>query len=112
MSAPGARDAAHAVLVAVAEGRHLDEKLDAALDAILAKDVPYVLLWNKNDTRLLCWNKFGAPAAPLGKYGDERAAHAYWWFDRDAAADLAHAMKTGRALPARPARAVYVDPAP
>ena len=79
------------------------------IDAILARDVPYVLLWNLNYTRLLWWNKFGMPEAPLGKYGDERAAHAYWWFDPDAAADLARAMETGRALPARPARAVYAE---
>ncbi|HAL91439.1 MAG TPA: ABC transporter substrate-binding protein, partial [Verrucomicrobia bacterium] len=65
------------------------------IDAILAKDIPYVLLWYTRGTRLLWWNKFGMPAAPLGKYGDERAAHAYWWYDPDAAADLAHAMKTG-----------------
>lgn len=79
------------------------------IDAILARDVPYVLLWNKLGTRLLWWNKFGMPDAPLGKYGDERAAHAYWWYDADAAADLAHAMETGRALPARPARAAYEE---
>lgn len=82
------------------------------IDAILARDVPYVLLWNLNYTRLLWWNKFGMPDAPLGKYGGETSAHAYWWFDPDAAADLAHAMETGRALPARPARVVYADPAP
>ncbi len=82
------------------------------IDAILAKEVPYVLLWNKNDTRLLYWNKFGIPDAPLVKYGDERSAHFYWWYDRNAAADLAHAMKTGRALPARPVRPVYADPKP
>ena len=80
------------------------------IDAIVTKDIPYVLLWNKNDTRLLWWNKFGMPDAPLGKYGDERSAHAYWWYDPDAAADLSHAMKTGRALPPRPARAVYDGP--
>ncbi len=81
------------------------------IDAILAKDIPYVLLWNKRGTRLLWWNKFGMPDAPLGKYGDERSVHTYWWCDPDAAADLSHAMETGRALPARPARAVYADPA-
>ena len=80
------------------------------IDAILAREVPYVLLWNLNYERLLWWNKFGMPEAPLGKYGDERSAHAYWWFDPDAAADLAHAMKTGRALPGRAARAVYAGP--
>jgi microcin C transport system substrate-binding protein len=81
------------------------------IDAILAREVPYVLLWNLNYTRLLWWNKFGMPAAPLGKYGGESSAHAYWWFDPDAAADLAHAMETDRALPARPAKIIYRDPA-
>ncbi len=80
------------------------------IDALVAADVPYILLWNKSDTRLLWWNKFGMPDAPLGKYGDERAAHSYWWYDPDAVADLAHAKNTGRALPARPARAVYAGP--
>lgn len=82
------------------------------IDALVARDVPYVLLWNKKGTRLLWWNKFGMPDAPLGKYGDERAANSYWWHDADAAADLAHAMETGRALPARPARTIYEEPAP
>ena len=82
------------------------------IDALVTRDVPYILLWNKNSTRLLWWNKFGLPDAPLGKYGDERAAHAYWWADPDAAADLAHAVESGRTLPARPARADYADPAP
>ncbi|HQN80479.1 MAG TPA: extracellular solute-binding protein, partial [Kiritimatiellia bacterium] len=80
------------------------------IDAIVTKDMPYVLLWNKSDTRLVWWNKFGLPDAPLGKFGDERSAHAYWWYDPDAAADLSHAMKTGRVLPSRPARAVYFGP--
>jgi microcin C transport system substrate-binding protein len=80
------------------------------IDALLTRDIPYVLLWNKSDTRLLWWNKFGMPEAPLGKYGDERSAHAYWWHDPDSTADLARAMKTGRALPARPASTVYAGP--
>lgn len=80
------------------------------IDALLARDIPYILLWNKNDTRLLWWNKFGMPEAPLGKYGDGRSAHAYWWHDPDAAADLEHAMKTDRALSPRPPRNVYAGP--
>ena len=80
------------------------------IDALVTRDVPYILLWNKRDTRLLWWHKFGLPDAPLGKYYDERAAHAYWWYDPDAAADLARARATDRALPARPARAVYAGP--
>ena len=80
------------------------------IDEQLTRDVPYILLWNKNDTRLLWWNKFGMPADPLGKYGDERSAYNLWWYDPDAAADLAHARTTNRMLPPRPARAVYFDP--
>ena len=80
------------------------------IDAILVREIPYVLLWNLNYTRLLWWNKFGMPDAPLGKHGDERAAHTYWWQDPDASADLAHAMATGRALPSRPVRVVYSGP--
>lgn len=80
------------------------------IDAILVREIPYVLLWNLNYTRLLWWNKFGMPDAPLGKHGDERAAHTYWWQDPDASADLAHAMATGRALPSRPVRVIYSGP--
>ncbi len=80
------------------------------IDALVTRDVPYILLWNKSDTRLLWWNKFGMPDAPLGKYGDERAVHTYWWYDPAAAADLAHAQAAGRALPGRPARAGYAGP--
>jgi microcin C transport system substrate-binding protein len=80
------------------------------IDALVTQDVPYILLWNKLGTRLLWWNKFGMPPAPLGKYGDERSAHSYWWYDPDAAADLAHARDTGRTLPPRPARTDYPGP--
>ena len=88
------------------------QEIDRRIDALVARDVPYILLWNLDYKRLLWWNKFGMPDAPLGKYGDERATHTYWWYDPDAAADLAHAAETGRALPGRPARTTYEDPAP
>ncbi len=88
------------------------QEIDRRIDALVARDVPYILLWNLDYKRLLWWNKFGMPDAPLGKYGDERATHTYWWYDPDAAADLAHATETGRALPGRPARTTYEDPAP
>jgi microcin C transport system substrate-binding protein len=72
------------------------------LDAIVAQEVPYVLLWNLNYTRLLYWNKFGTPPQVLSKYGDERSAYSLWWYDEDAAADLEAAKSEERALPARP----------
>ena len=84
--------------------------LGREIDEILAREIPYVLLWFTRGTRLLWWNKFGMPEAPLGKYGDERSAFSLWWYDPDPAADLSHARKTGRVLAPRPARAVYKEP--
>jgi microcin C transport system substrate-binding protein len=81
------------------------------IDAILSREIPYVLLWYKKATRLLSWNKFGIPDNPLGKYGNENAAYSLWWADPDAEADFTHALATDRALPARPARPVYAAPA-
>jgi len=72
------------------------------IDAILTASVPYVLLWNIDNTRLLYWDKFGMPPTVLSKFGDESAIVAYWWNDPDAAAELKAAMAAGETLPARP----------
>jgi len=80
------------------------------IDAVLSRDIPYVLLWYKKATRLLSWNKFGMPDNPLGKYGGESAAYSLWWADPDAEADFTHARETDRVLPARPAKPVYIAP--
>lgn len=74
------------------------------IDAILVEEVPYILLWNSDHTRLLYWNKFGMPEHVLGKYGDERSAEAYWWLDLDAEAELEAARAEGLKLPPRPYR--------
>ena len=71
------------------------------LDAILANDIPYILLWNLNHRRLLYWNKFGMPDTILPKYAGEAAAYLYWWHDEDSAADLKYARETGEPLPGR-----------
>ncbi|HMP77231.1 MAG TPA: extracellular solute-binding protein [Kiritimatiellia bacterium] len=86
------------------------EKRNAILreiDGVLVNEFPYVLLWNINYRRLLYWNKFGMPDTVLGKHGDERAAYSLWWYDEDAAADLADAMPAQRPLPRRPATIVF-----
>ena len=71
------------------------------IDALVTRQCPYVLLWNINAVRLLYWNKFGSPPTVLSKYGDERSSNSYWWYDEDAAADLAEAMKNSLPLPAK-----------
>lgn len=72
------------------------------IDAILTREVPYILLWNIDYTRLLYWNKFGTPDTVLSKYGDERSAYGLWWYDEDQAADLEAAMAEERGLPPKP----------
>ncbi|MBR0458021.1 MAG: ABC transporter substrate-binding protein [Victivallales bacterium] len=70
------------------------------IDAILTSQVPYVLLWNINYTRLLYWNKFGTPPTVLGKYSNESIY--YWWYDPDVDAELKEAITSGIALPPLP----------
>jgi microcin C transport system substrate-binding protein len=77
------------------------------IDGLIAQQCPYVLLWNINAVRLLYWNKFDMPSTVLGKFSDESAVTGLWWFDEDAAADLAEAMESGLPLPARPETVVF-----
>lgn len=72
------------------------------IDSILAENVPYILLWNADSTRLLYWDKFGTPPTVLSKFGDERSLLAYWWYDQDSAQDLEDARANASPLPARP----------
>ena len=80
------------------------ERADAyrEIDRLVAEQVPYVLLWNTNEHRLLYWNKFGMPEKALGRYGDEDGVLTYWWYDEDRAEELERAVKAGTCLPAVP----------
>ena len=73
------------------------------MDAIIASQVPYVLLWTTSSTRLLYWNKFGMPKNPLGRFGIETEIPYYWWYDADAAEEL----RTERWLPSVPVEVSY-----
>jgi len=77
------------------------------IDGIVTAEVPYVLLWNINYTRILYWNKFGMPETVLGKYGDEDSAYSYWWLDPDSEADLAESKESGATLPSKSFKIVF-----
>ena len=77
------------------------------IDGIVTAEVPYVLLWNINYTRIVYWNKFGMPETVLGKYGDEDSAYSYWWLDPDSEADLAESKASGATLPSKPFKIVF-----
>jgi microcin C transport system substrate-binding protein len=79
------------------------------IDRLIYNEVPYVLLWNINYTRLLYWNKFGVPATVLSKYGDETSAYWYWWIDRDSQADLEYAMQNNLPLPPKEGSVRFED---
>jgi len=77
------------------------------IDARLMALSPYVLMWQAPSHRLLYWNRFGTPKYVLSKFGDERDALGYWWFDPAKAAALDGAMKSGASLPPLPAEVHY-----
>ncbi len=70
------------------------------IDAVITSKVPYILLWNALDVRMLWWNKFGVPDSIISKYGSADDAIVYWWSDPDAAAALNEAMRSGGVVPA------------
>lgn len=80
------------------------------IDALIFNEHPYVLLWNMNYTRLLYWNKFGMPPTAFGKYSNAyESIIAYWWYDENAAEELADAMAKGLSLPSKPATVKFEE---
>ena len=67
----------------------------AKLDTRLTALVPYILLWQADNTRLLYWNRFGTPKYLLDKYNREDAIIPYWFIDSEKDA----AIKAGKKLP-------------
>ncbi len=73
------------------------KQIDTRLNGIL----PYILLWQSDNTRLLFWNKFGTPRFVLDKFNREDMIPVYWWFDAEKEKKLQDAMKSGRPLDPR-----------
>ncbi len=69
------------------------------IDALVAAEVPYVLLWQTDSTRLLYWNKFGMPETVLSKFDREESVISYWWYDRDRAEELDESVRENGFLP-------------
>ena len=91
----------------IAEEKGFDDaakRLDAyrKIDALIAAEVPYVLLWQTDSTRLLYWNKFGMPERVLAPASREESVLPYWWYDEDRATELNHAIRSDGFLPMVP----------
>ena len=77
------------------------------IDALIAAEVPYVLLWQTDSTRLLYWNKFGMPSGVLTKYEREDCVLSTWWYDEDRADELSCAISENGFLPTVPETVRY-----
>ena len=86
-------------------------RLDAyrRIDALIAAEVPYVLLWHTDETRLLYWNKFGMPRTVLSRFGREEDVLSYWWYDQDRAEELKRSVSDSGFLPTVPVETRYDD---
>ncbi len=73
-------------------------KICRRIDQIITENVPYILLWNTKDVRLLYWDKFGMPPTVLSKFGDERSLFAYWWYDEESVEWLIDAISNDEPL--------------
>jgi microcin C transport system substrate-binding protein len=69
------------------------------MDARIVSQVPYVLLWQTDSTRLFYWNKFGMPDTVLSRLGREEDSLIYWWYDADKAEELFSAIRSRTCLP-------------
>ncbi|GHV15504.1 ABC transporter substrate-binding protein [Fibrobacterales bacterium] len=72
------------------------------LDTRLTEIVPYILLWQSDNNKIMHWNKFGYPQSLYGKFNREEAIPVYWWFNSQKASELKRAVSSGEALPVPP----------
>ena len=79
------------------------------IDYILIQEMPYVLLWQANNSRLLYWNKFGTPEYVLDKFNREDSVIPYWWIDPVKERALKDARAAKKPLPAEPAIVKYQE---
>lgn len=81
---PGVKDAEIDALIA-AQKTEMDlgkrNELLKKLDKRLTEIVPYILLWQADNARLLYWNRFGTPKYVLDKFNREDAIIPYWFVD-------------------------------
>lgn len=70
--------------------KHIDRRLNEI--------IPYVLLWQSDNHRLLHWDRFGTPKYVFDKFNREDAIVTYWWFDQTKSDALDSAMKKGQTV--------------
>jgi microcin C transport system substrate-binding protein len=75
------------------------------IDRRLTTLVPYVLLWQSDNSRLLYWNRFGTPKHVLDKFNREDAIIPYWFVD----AEKDRMIREKKAMPVDTGAVRYAD---
>ncbi len=78
------------------------DSLVKRIDQILVKQIPYILLWQNDNTRLLYWNRFKTPEKIFSKFGGSEDAIVYWSYDPAKENALSQAQQKNSDLPANP----------
>jgi len=63
------------------------------VDGILANSYQYILSWSAPFTRVVYWNKFGAPPGYLSRIGDYGAIWMMWWIEPQKERGLQEALR-------------------
>lgn len=77
------------------------------IDRIIYQDVPYVLFWEADYSRVLYKNIFGRPATVFSKY--RSGIIPSWWIDPERVERYQEALKSRQALPPEPVEIHYDD---
>ncbi len=75
------------------------------IDSLIYRDVPYLLFWGSDCSRILYKNVFGMPKTVFPKYSNDIIK--YWWFDSSKSKKYAEAVKKNKSLPAVPEKVYY-----
>jgi microcin C transport system substrate-binding protein len=99
---PGLQDK---IIDSLIEAQKTELNLDARndilrkLDTRLTEIVPYILLWQSENSKILHWRRFGYPKTLYGKFNREDAIPVYWWYSPEKAQELQEAQKNNEVLP-------------
>ncbi len=99
---PGLQDS---IMDSLIEAQKTEQNLNARneilkkMDARLTEIVPYILLWQSDNNKILHWNRFGYPKSLYGKFNREDAIPVYWWYSPEKAQKLQDSQKKGESLP-------------
>ena len=69
------------------------ERVIREVDGILANSYQYILSWSAPFTRVIYWNKFGAPPGYLTRIGDYGAIWMMWWIEPQKERELQEALR-------------------